>query len=160
VGKPAAACTAGEIRRELWSQIKAHLGRRQIGDHNLVDWTLADSIEFRDGRPCNREPLFINTAGSWGHRPDAVTGIENLFLAADYVRTNTDLATMESANEAARRAVNGILDATGAPAPRCRLWPLQEPPLFRGLQAIDRRRFAGGQGHALAPVLAAAPLLT
>ena len=38
----------------------------------------------------------------------------NLFLAADFVRTHTDLATMEGANEAARRAVNGILAATGS----------------------------------------------
>jgi uncharacterized protein with NAD-binding domain and iron-sulfur cluster len=38
-------------------------------------------------------------------------GIPNLFLASDYVRTHTDLATMEGANEAARRAVNGLLDA-------------------------------------------------
>ena len=34
-----------------------------------------------------------------------------MFLAADYVRTNTDLTTMEGANEAARRAVNCIIDA-------------------------------------------------
>ena len=37
-------------------------------------------------------------------------------LAADYVRTHTDLATMEAANEAARRAVNGILCAAGSSA--------------------------------------------
>ena len=54
----------------------------------------------------------MNTKGSWADRPDATTRIPNLFLAADYVRTYTDLATMEGANEAARRAVNGILDAT------------------------------------------------
>ena len=66
----------------------------------------------------NHEPLLINTAGSWRYRPEAVTRIPNLFLAADYVRTNTDIATMESANEAARRAVNGILDAAGAGATR------------------------------------------
>src|SRR5262249_16749556 len=113
----------------------------------------ADSIELRDGRAHNREPLFINTAGSWRHRPDAVTGIENLFLAADYVRTDTDLATMESANEAARRATNGILDPSGvAPSP-CRLWPIEEPQLFRGLQALDRLRFQRGQAHPMAPVL-------
>ena len=50
-----------------------------------------------------------------------MTRIPNLFLASDYVRTHTDLATMEGANEAARRAVNGILDATGSAAPRLRL---------------------------------------
>jgi 15-cis-phytoene desaturase len=155
VPKPALECTAAEIRAELWWQIKTHLerGGDRLRDRNLVDWYLADSIEFRDGRPHNREPLFINTAGSWRHRPDAVTGIENLFLASDYVRTNTDLATMESANEAARRATNGILDAAGVTAPRCRVWDVEEPAMFRGLQAIDRRRFSAGRRHALAPAL-------
>jgi hypothetical protein len=53
--------------------------------------------------------------------------VDNLFLASDYVRTHTDLATMEGANEAARRAVNAILDATGSDADRCAVWPLKEP---------------------------------
>jgi uncharacterized protein with NAD-binding domain and iron-sulfur cluster len=153
VRKPAAECSAEEIRRELWSEVKAHLGG-ELGDRNLVDFYLADSIELGDdGRPQNREPLFINTAGSWRHRPDAVTGIENLFLAADYVRTSTDLATMESANEAARRAVNGILDASSVAARPCTLYPLREPALFRPLQELDRRRFRQGQPHALAAAL-------
>jgi uncharacterized protein with NAD-binding domain and iron-sulfur cluster len=155
VRKRAADCTADEIRAELWWQVKAHLGG-DVADRNLVDWYLADSIEFRDGRPENREPLFINTAGSWRHRPDAVTGIENLFLAADYVRTNTDLATMESANEAARRATNGILAATGAAASPCQVWQLREPAMFRALQELDRRRLSKGLPHVLAPALAAA----
>ena len=48
-------------------------------------------------------------------------------LASDYVRTYTDLATMEGANEAGRRAVNGILDAVGSRERRCKLWKLQQP---------------------------------
>ena len=56
-----------------------------------------------------------------------MTSIPNLFLASDYVRTYTDLATMEGANEAARRAVNGILDAAGSTARRCAVWKLREP---------------------------------
>ena len=68
----------------------------------------------------NLEPLLVNTVGSWAWRPNAATAIENLFLASDYVRTYTDLATMEGANEAARRAVNGILDAAVRTQPRAR----------------------------------------
>jgi hypothetical protein len=47
-----------------------------------------------------------------------------MFLAADYVRTDTDLACMEGANEAARRAVNALLDASSSQARRCQTWSL------------------------------------
>ena len=83
----------------------------------------------------------INTAGSWSDRPEATTRIANLMLAADYVRTNTDLATMEGANEAARRAVNAILDATGSPAPRCEVFELTEPSILRHARRLDRVRW-------------------
>jgi hypothetical protein len=70
-----------------------------------------------------------------------MTRVPNLFLASDFVRTNTDLATMEGANEAARRAVNAILDATGSPAPRCEVWRLTEPAIFGPARALDRLRW-------------------
>ena len=71
-----------------------------------------------------------------------MTAIENLFLASDYVRTHTDLATMEGANEAARRAVNGILDTAGSTEPRCPVWKLSEPAIFTPARALDRLLFA------------------
>jgi hypothetical protein len=67
--------------------------------------------------------------------------IANLFLASDYVQTFTDLATMEGANEAARRAVNGILDASGSKACRCAVWPPREPVAFAPLRELDALRF-------------------
>jgi hypothetical protein len=70
----------------------------------------------------NVEPILINRVGTRALRPDADTGIRNMFLAADYVRTETDLACMEGANEAARRAVNALLEAAGSTADRCELW--------------------------------------
>jgi len=45
----------------------------------------------------NAEPLLENYVDTWRLRPEAVTRIPNLFLASDYVRTFTDLATMEAA---------------------------------------------------------------
>jgi uncharacterized protein with NAD-binding domain and iron-sulfur cluster len=149
VGKPARLCTRDEIRTEVWLQLRAHLNG-ELDDASLVDWYLADSIEHRaDGSVVNHEPLLINTAGSWAYRPEAVTQIPNLFLAADYVRTNTDIATMESANEAARRAVNGILDTAESPDARCDVWELDEPAVFKPLQALDRLRLRRGQPHLL-----------
>jgi len=48
---------------------------------------------------------------------------------------------MEGANEAARRAVNGILDAAGLTAPRCPVWKLREPAIFAPARALDRVRW-------------------
>lgn len=154
VPRPARACSREEIFAEVWAQLKAHVNGgtgRPLRDAALVDWCLADSIEHRaDGTVVNHEPLLINTAGSWRYRPEAVTRIPNLFLAADYVRTNTDIATMEAANEAARRAVNGVLAAAGAGATPCRIWDLQEPAVFKPLRHLDRRRLERGLPHLLA----------
>ena len=95
----------------------------------------------------NKEPLFINTVNSWSIRPTSATGISNLFLASDYVKTNTDLATMEGANEAARRAVNGILSAAGSNHRRCQIFQFDEPFMFAPFKALDRRLFKRGLPH-------------
>ncbi len=71
----------------------------------------------------------------------AFTGFSNFYLASDYVRTNTYLATMEDANEAARRAVNAIIANTGSDAAPCKIWPLEEPALFQPLKWWDNKRF-------------------
>ena len=70
----------------------------------------------------NVEPLLVNRCGSRALRPTARTGIPNMFLAGDYVLTETDLACMEGANEAARRAVNALLMAAGSDAKPCEVW--------------------------------------
>src|SRR5262249_31553727 len=92
----------------------------------------------------NAEPLLVNYVDTWGIRPEAVTRIPNFFLASDYVRTYTDLATMEAANEAARRAVNGILSAARSDAEPCAVWNLQEPEVFLPCRAYDRVRYRKG----------------
>jgi hypothetical protein len=60
------------------------------------------------------------------------------------VRTYTDLATMEAANEAARRATNGILAAARSDQPPCAIWKLHEPEVLVPLRAYDRQRFNRG----------------
>jgi hypothetical protein len=48
---------------------------------------------------------------------------------------------MEGANEAARRAVNGILDRSGSHRRRCKVWPLRDVGgLFTLLRRQDRSR--------------------
>jgi len=95
----------------------------------------------------NKEPLFINTVGSWANRPTERTGIANLFLASDYVKTNTDLATMEGANEAGRRAVNAVLDTTRSPQRRCEIFKFDEPAVLAPFKAIDKYMFDLGLPH-------------
>jgi uncharacterized protein with NAD-binding domain and iron-sulfur cluster len=140
-------CTEQEIKNEVREQLKAHLEgsdmEHALDDDNVVACFLDPSVTWPnpDEAAVNLEPLLINTNGSWEHRPDATTKIENLFLASDYVRTYTDLATMEAANEAARRAVNGLLSASNSIARPCRLWPHNEAVLFAWARRRDRRRF-------------------
>lgn len=154
-GKPAMQCTAEEIKNEVWEQIKAHLnveGAQQLQDANLLNWFLDPDIEFPNpSQATNLEPLLINTAGSLAYRPEAHTEIPNLFLASDYVHTYSDLACMEGANEAARRATNAILDQERSSAPRASLWPLEEPAFFAPMREYDRLRFRLGLSHASTP---------
>ena len=144
-GKVAAKSTAAEIRDEVWAQLKEHLNDGPtpvLDDANVLTWFLDPAIEFPNPTGAtNLEPLLVNTAGSWEDRPEALTRIPNLVLASDFVRTHTDLATMEGANEAARRAVNAILDRTGSSASHCRVWKLREPAVFGPARALDRARW-------------------
>ncbi len=157
-GKEAQHCTRDEIALEVWEQLKRSLngaGQAILRDDQLHSWFLDPDIApvdpSRPGSETNAEPLLVNYVDTWRLRPEATTRIPNFFLASDYVRTYTDLATMEAANEAARRAVNGILRAAGSrrdavpaldaqragspPAPAC----LRPDSISKGV-AVGRRR--------------------
>jgi 15-cis-phytoene desaturase len=153
-GKSAQECTGEQIKEEVWTQLKQHLnvgGAAPIADSNLVAWFLDPDIEFPNpSAATNAEPLMINTAGSLQYRPEAQVELQNLFVASDYVRTFTDLACMEAANEAARRAVNCLLLSSGSTAGAARLWPLAEPEFLKPLQEVDRIRFGLSLPHHLA----------
>ena len=144
-GKPARELTSAEqIATEVIAQIRAALdagAAAALAPSNIHSWFLDPDIVLGSGPARNQEPLLINTAGSWKHRPEASGAIENLFLAADFVRTYTDLATMEAANEAARRAVNALLARSGSRAEPCHVWRLEEPLIFAPLREYDRVRF-------------------
>jgi uncharacterized protein with NAD-binding domain and iron-sulfur cluster len=149
--KPAKRCTADEIRREVWEQLKRGLnlpGKELLEDGHLVSWNLDQDLEF-PGRgaagPANHSPLLVHPPGSWRLRPTAETGVENLVLASDYVRTETNLACMEGANEAARRAVNAILRQDGYMGAVCKLWPLEEDPMFDRAKWLDEIAYTKGR---------------
>lgn len=148
-GRTAAECSREEVGVEVWKQLKRSLNidEEVLRDEDLVGWFLDPDISPDPdhlGYLRNSEPLLVNLINSWRLRPDAVTAIPNFFLASDYVRTYTDLATMEGANEAARRAVNGIIRASGSDAGLCGVWPLEEPLVLEPLRRYDLARFEQG----------------
>jgi uncharacterized protein with NAD-binding domain and iron-sulfur cluster len=146
-GKKAKDCNRDEIKLEIWLQLKNSLvtnGESLLRDDMLEGWYLDRDIVFEPTGSVNEEPLLVNKVNTWALRPEAYTGIPNFFLASDYVRTYTDLATMEGANEAARRAVNAIIERSGTHASRCKIWKLHEPDLLAVYRWFDRRRFEKG----------------
>lgn len=147
-GKKAKDCTKEEIKEEIWLQLKNSLvtnGQSLLRDDMVVTWYLDRDIVFSDGsKTINEEPLLVNKVNTWSLRPEAYTGIQNFFLASDYVRTYTDLATMEGANEAARRAVNAIIEDSGEDKPLCKIWHLHEPDVLSVYRWHDKQRFKKG----------------
>ena len=148
-GRAAIDCSREEVVRETWSQLKRSMNASEelLRDDDLHSWFLDPDITKDPARPAhltNGEPLLVNLTDTWALRPEATTGIPNLFLASDYVRTYTDLATMEGANEAARRAVNGLLDAVNFGGSRCELWPLHEPDILQPWRLYDAARYKAG----------------
>jgi uncharacterized protein with NAD-binding domain and iron-sulfur cluster len=146
-GKTAKDCTPEEIKTEVWEQLKRSVNygdMRILKDEQLHSFSLDPSLSRHEGTTANEEPLLVNLVDTWKLRPEAVSRIPNLFLASDYIRTYTDLATMEAANEAARRAVNGILAAAGSGAARCGVWQLHEPEIFAPWRELDFIRYTQG----------------
>lgn len=154
--KVARDCTREQIKKEVWAQLKKSVNPSDpqkepvLKDedvlHIFIDPDIKNDVNRRTPtRYKDAEPLYIDVVDSWHLRPDAYTRIPNFFLAADYVRTNTQLATMEGANEAARRAVNSILSASGSKAPLCKIWPLHEPLIFSIWRWYDKRRYDRGE---------------
>jgi hypothetical protein len=113
--------------------VRPSVTRAKPGDDGVVPYQYGPRLRF------NVEPLMVNRVGSHALRPEAKTKIENMFLASDYVLTETDLACMEGANEAARRAVNALLDQARSTRERCELYEFSLPGgVFRQLTAFTQ----------------------
>ena len=156
VAKPAKLCTPEEVAHEVWQQLKAGLNTNGAGgrdgdvlrDELLHSWHLDDDLDYSHGvPPANHARLLVHPPGSWNLRPEAGTAIANLALASDYVRTFTNLATMEGANEAGRRAANVILERSRSTTPAVGTWPLEEPATFEVWKRLDDYLYKGGHRH-------------
>jgi len=164
--KKAEDCTIEEVKEEVWAQLKSEINyqgepiltddmKRFVYLDSDIQMSQRDTTRLMDAlltveqadkliKLSNTEPLLVNQVNTWTLRPNSYTAIPNLFLASDYVKTYTDLATMEGANEAARRAVNNIITASGSHAPLCELWKFETPWALSLLQVKDEVRFAEG----------------
>lgn len=143
-GKTARECTRGQIAEEVLAQARNAMraGNKRLPESMVHSWVLDPAItDPGTSDVANDEPLLINTPSSLQNRPGAVTKIPNLFLAGDYVRTDVNLATMEGANESARAATNGVLDASGSTQPRASVQSLYKPPELEPFWDIDDQRY-------------------
>lgn len=163
-GKAAVECTKDEIAEEVWYQLKQSLNFGSTTNLTTFESYWIDDaivVDPATHQLVNEDLLLVNEAGSWPLRPDAATLIPNFVLAGDYVRTFTDFASMESANESARRAVNALLARSGysGAGGLCQIWPLHEPDIFEPMRAIDEHRFIKGRAWS-APGEAARDVMT
>ena len=147
-GLKASQSNPNQLVDEVWRQVLAHqnsAGTIVLEDSDRIRSFTSPNLVYNAATGwSNQEPLLINTVGSWKNRPEPVSTIPNLYLASDYVRTKTDLATMEGANEAARLAVNALLERTGSAQPPCPTWDLDEPRALAPFQDADELLFDAG----------------
>lgn len=122
--KSAKNCTKEELIEEINHQIKTFspaIINQAFQKTRIIDYLIDPFLSFNDKVITNKSPLFINTVGSWKNRPSPKTGIDNLFIAGDYIQTRTDVASMESANEAGKLATNHILTFFNSNSKKCQL---------------------------------------
>jgi hypothetical protein len=111
----------------------------------LHSWNIDPGMLRRKGRLVSEDPLVLPTVGTWRYRPDAPTAIPNLMLAGDYLNGPWEVANMETASYAGRRAANAILDATGSHESPAATTPPYRPPEWEPLKQIDEQRYNAGQ---------------
>jgi hypothetical protein len=138
---------------QVWGQLKAalngtHPGEQVLTDELLHSFHLDADLDYSVGLPpSNPSRLLVHPPGSWAVRPEVASAIPNLCLAGDYVRTHTDLASMEGACEAGRRAANVILDRIGSTTARAAIWKLEEPATFESWKRLDAALHRRGRPH-------------
>lgn len=141
-------CTSAQVAMDVWAQLHRSLvaaSGPSVLPEPMPRWFIDPGVSFDPTMVANDSRLFVNLVGSWQSRPEAATAVPNLVLASDYVRTHTNLATMEAANEAARRAVNAIIERAGVAAAPCGVWPLHTPALLKPFIDLDCLRWHAGQ---------------
>lgn len=133
----------GQLLEALDRPTAARLERAVYAAH------LDDDVQVGAAGVENAGRLLVHPPGSWHARPSATLTIPNLFLAADYVQTSVDLASMEGANEAGRRAAIGVLRAFGLDDSRVKLFAFEALDRFSALKALDQHLHRARLPHLL-----------
>lgn len=151
LGKAPKECTPEELAREAFAQIQDGVGPA-LSWADVIHYHVDSDIEFSPGRAHCPTPLWVSPRGSFLDRPLADPGCGNFFLASDWVRTETDVGSMESADEAARLAVQGIIASAELTVPADRVPHVRPLRLWRSVEtarAVDRWLFHRGLPHPL-----------
>ena len=133
--------TLRQLVQSLDSSTGAMLERSVYAAH------LDDELQVGPDGVQNSARLLIHPPGSRFARPEADSGVENLFLAGDYVRTEVDLASMEGANESGRRAALCALNRVDLDASHIRFFEHQPLKRFGGLRKVDELAWRLGKAH-------------
>jgi hypothetical protein len=148
-GKPASECSPTEFYEEIRAQIRSDFGDPALlPDEDIHSVCHNPALSYdADGRVLNDEPLFASTPSCWENQPGAVTAIPNLFLASSYVRTVRGNDSTDTANEAGKRAANGVLASSGDPSAPAPIAEFSGGPLAEAW-ALDDRRYEAGLPNA------------
>lgn len=137
------------VLRRVRDQLLAALDAptRALLARSIYAAKLDDELQVGPRGVHNAARLLVHPPGSRALRPAADTSLANLHIAADYVQTSMDLASMEGANEAGRRAARGLLTRAGLDATRVQLFAYDELDRFPLLRRLDAWLHARGLPH-------------
>ena len=157
-GKSALTSNDAELTTELWRQLRQAIPELPVAKPPYaidvgIAWNAATSARL------NTEPMLVNTTDSWAYRPHAgLTGsVANLVIAGDFVRGITDFASMELANETARRAVNVLLNRDGLAQTPCKVHDRLEHLSVGSLLAAAVKQLSKAAAFAVAKLLGLDP---
>ena len=91
----------------------------------------------------DRRGLFGRKSGTKPQSPEMSPEVEKA-MQTEVGRKIVESKEAELRNEAAKRAVNCIIDASGVHAKKCKLWDLHEPWIFSFYRWKDKRRYKKG----------------
>jgi uncharacterized protein with NAD-binding domain and iron-sulfur cluster len=119
--------TSEQIAREAFGQLVEETGAA-LTWNDVLHYSVDHDIAFDGQRAFCPTPLWVSPRGSYVRRPLPDLGLKNFYIASDWARTETDVGSMEGADEAARLTVAAVAAKLGIEAEvpevrRLRLWP-------------------------------------